>query len=100
MVYVDQIHEYPHSRIRGCKHKLWSHMWADSKEELLSFGDKIGLQREWFQGDHFDVTPNKRKKAIENGAVEMSLKEYLKKLKGYLKKFDNVKLSVFWRDKC
>jgi hypothetical protein len=75
-------------------------MWADSKEELLSFGDKIGLQREWFQGDHFDVTPNKRKKAIENGAVEMSLKEYLKKLKGYLKKFDNVKLSVFWRDKC
>lgn len=100
MVYVDQIREYPHVKIRGCKHKKWAHLWADSKEELLSFGDKISLRREWFQGNHFDITPNKRKKAIENGAIEMSLKDYFKKLKNDLHCFDNVQLAKWWRDKC
>ena len=97
MVYVDNIREYPHVKVRGCKHKRWCHLWGDSKEELLAFGKKIGLRIEWFQGDHFDLTPNKRKIAIENGATEISIKEWIKK--NDIRRFKNEKLATFWRDK-
>jgi Protein of unknown function (DUF4031) len=59
----------------------WSHLFADSQDELLEFADRLGLKREWFQagtplGDgrpspfwHFDVTSGKRERAIQLGPV-------------------------------
>lgn len=53
----------------------WSHLMADSREELLEFADQLGLQRRWLQdkrsGVHFDVTDTVRFKAIALGAVKV-----------------------------
>jgi hypothetical protein len=53
----------------------WSHMMADSREELIEFAQKIGLKRPWLQnkpsGVHFDVTEYVRNRAIDAGAVEI-----------------------------
>ena len=99
MVYVDQIREYPHTKIRGCKHKKWCHLFADSKEELLEFGKKIGLKAEWFQGNHFDLTPKKRELAIQNGAVEMSVKEWMRRTFPDIRRFKNERLAKFYESK-
>lgn len=53
----------------------WSHLMADSDEELIEFAKSIGLNPAWIQepsrryGAHFDVTASKRLAAIRAGAV-------------------------------
>lgn len=54
----------------------WSHLRADTDEELIAFAVRIGLRASWIQHPgtwraHFDVTDAKRKQAIEVGAQEM-----------------------------
>jgi Protein of unknown function (DUF4031) len=52
------------------------HMWGDNESELHAFASRIGLRREWYQGDktlpHYDLTPGRRRKAVALGAVEVS----------------------------
>lgn len=71
-VYVDDMYRYPMGQFRRMK---MSHMVADTEQELLEFADRLGLKREWYQGDHFDVSMTVRAKAIKLGAVEITLKE-------------------------
>lgn len=56
---------------------VWSHLMADSLEELLEFAWQLGLKTEWLQdkasGVHFDVTDTVRQNAINFGAVEIEL---------------------------
>lgn len=51
----------------------WSHLMADSLEELVEFGAKIGMRRAWLQrkpsGVHFDVVEPRRQAAIALGAI-------------------------------
>lgn len=50
------------------------HMLADTVEELHAMADRIGLKRAWFQpksSPHYDVSQEKRKLAIECGAIEV-----------------------------
>jgi cell division inhibitor SulA len=67
----------------------WSHMIADSQDELHEFAKSIGLKREWFQDPtvngkpvvkpgcraaenwHYDVTSSKRTLALKFGAVSV-----------------------------
>ena len=74
-VYVDDV------RIpwRG---NFWSHLTADSEDELHEFAQSIGLKREWFQpsstrpeAHHYDVTDSKRNAAIRTGAVSETWRE-------------------------
>lgn len=74
-VYVDDMH------LRATVGRInarWSHMLADSDEELVAFAVSIGLKAEWIQepdrpyGAHFDVTDPKRLQAIRAGAVAVS----------------------------
>lgn len=56
------------------------HMLADTDEELLDMANKIGLNPKWIQYPgtekvHFDVSLGTRKKAIDNGAIEITRKE-------------------------
>jgi len=85
-VYVDAVQTYPdeaikdsHTRSNG---RRWSHMWADSEEELKEFAVSIGLKLEWFQNrprfPHFDITPSKRVLALRSGAVEKSLRDAIR----------------------
>ena len=53
------------------------HMMADSLDELHAMADKIGMERRWFQAPpkashpHYDIPQERRKMAIELGAVEV-----------------------------
>lgn len=59
----------------------WSHLFADTTEELLEFADRLGLRRSWIQNpghiwkEHFDVVDSKRDMAIRLGAVPVSVRE-------------------------
>jgi hypothetical protein len=49
------------------------HLTADTKEELISFAEQLGLREEYIQESrngtlHFDLTKNKRFLAIKLGA--------------------------------
>lgn len=73
-VYVDDYR----APFRG---SVYSHMMADTVEELHAMADQIGLKREWFQQisrPHYDVSENKRVLAIEHGAIEMTSHELVK----------------------
>ncbi|BBE74348.1 DUF4031 domain-containing protein [Oharaeibacter diazotrophicus] len=60
---------------------LMSHMWADSKSELLAMADRIGLSRRWMQQPptatwlHFDVCQATRDRAIAAGAISVDQTE-------------------------
>lgn len=64
-VYVDECM----LKFRG---KLWSHMVADSLDELHAFARQLRLKDEWFQHrtlyPHYDVTQSVKARAIELGA--------------------------------
>ena len=88
MVYVDKSFQMassdPQAFKVGKKHgHIWCHMWADSVEELIDFALSLGMKREWLQKSekfpHFDLVPTRRARAIAKGAVEMSIKEWLRK---------------------
>ena len=64
-VYVDHAH-ISYGRMQ------MSHMMADSELELHRMAQNIGLKREWFQGDHYDVSKQKRANAIRLGDVPVS----------------------------
>lgn len=72
-VYVDDM-EAPFRGMKMC------HMVADTKRELLSMVDKIGVQRKWIQKEgtiyeHFDICLSKRKLAVKFGAKEISMRD-------------------------
>ena len=49
-------------------------MFADSKEELHEFANKIGMKRVWFQDTklpHYDLTAKRRQLALRLGAIEV-----------------------------
>ena len=67
-VYVDDMK----APFRGM---IMCHMIADADSELHEMADAIGVARKWYQGDHYDVCLSKRRLAVANGAVEITLKE-------------------------
>jgi hypothetical protein len=68
-IYVDN------ARIKS-GNDFWSHLISDSDDdEIHIFAGRIGLKREWFQHDHYDITAGKRIQAIKAGAIEVSAKE-------------------------
>jgi Protein of unknown function (DUF4031) len=49
--------------------RRWAHLVSDeSYEELHAFAARLGLRREWFQGDHYDVPADLRETALTLGA--------------------------------
>jgi Protein of unknown function (DUF4031) len=72
----------------------WSHLIADTEEELHEFAQRLGLKRAWFQQPkgiggkgkpkpdslraqmwHYDVTSAKRDQAIKMGAVQITYRD-------------------------
>jgi hypothetical protein len=69
-VYVDDMQRQ--ARV-GRLNARWSHLTADTREELLAFAAQLGLQPEWRQSwdnrrFHFDVTEPVRLRALQLGA--------------------------------
>jgi len=72
-VYVDDMRA-PYGRLIMC------HMTADTREELDVMADQIGVARKWIQypgepREHYDICLTKRAKAVELGAIEITLRE-------------------------
>jgi hypothetical protein len=62
--------------------RRWAHLVSDeSYDELHAFAAAIGLRREWFQGDHYDVPALTRGLAIERGATAVGSRELVRRLR-------------------
>ena len=60
--------------------RRWSHLFADTEDELRAFAQKIGLKQGWIQHPgqshvHFDVTGRMRQRAIAAGATAVSWRQ-------------------------
>lgn len=87
MIYIDPLQYYPETMIRSARARrygnYWSHVWADSEEELRELMRQLKIPTNWLQHAgtrhfHIDVTPHKRELIIKAGAVEMTRRAYLK----------------------
>jgi hypothetical protein len=79
-VLVDELREYPHVRFRV---KRWCHMASDASfEELHAFAAVLGIPRERFQGDHYDLHPQLRELAVRNGAEQVTIHELARRMAG------------------
>lgn len=75
-VYVDPIREHP--PVHG--EAFWCHMIADDEAELHAMAERIGMRRAWYQGDHYDLRPELRARALAAGAVEMPMREMARRV--------------------
>lgn len=81
VVYVDNIRiaaDVPNGNhvISG----TWSHLVADTHDELMAFAARLGLNPAWLQNphqplEHFDVTANVRARAVRLGALPLEWQE-------------------------
>lgn len=76
-VYVDDMRRS--AAVAGRKDR-WSHLMADTSEELFEFAMTIGLDSAWVQKpgthrEHFDVTDGMRRRALANGAMPVNFLE-------------------------
>ena len=51
-----------------------------SYDELHALADALGIERRWFQGDHYDVPEDYRERAIALGAVPVTSRELIRRL--------------------
>lgn len=75
MIVIDR----PLWRWRG---RRWSHLASDSNVgELHLFAERLGLRREWFQGDHYDLPEERYDEAIALGASPIESRELVRRLR-------------------
>ena len=67
-VYVDNMRS-------GYRQMVMCHMLADSESELHTMADQIGIKRQWYQGDHYDICLAKRTLALKAGAIEITARQ-------------------------
>ena len=67
-VYVDDMRARFHDHIM-------CHMIADTEAELHDMAGRIGIARRWYQGDHYDVSLDRRAHAVALGAVEITWRQ-------------------------
>lgn len=81
-VYVDRIRDYGDA-VKGAAARWgsrWSHLIADTEDELHAFAARIGMKRAWAQypgtvRSHYDLVPSRRALAIKAGAIEITNRE-------------------------
>jgi hypothetical protein len=79
-ILVDPLREYPHVRL-AVRH--WAHLTTDGAwEELHAFAQRLGVPRHRFQGDHYDLPPWLRERAVGLGAEEVTTGELLLRMSG------------------
>lgn len=71
MIMVDELRRWPGAR-KPFDHGSCHLTTTGLASELLRFAHRLGLRSEWYQPStvpHFDLTPAKRRLALEHGAV-------------------------------
>jgi len=62
--------------------RRWAHLISDeSYDELHRFARHLGLRREWFQGDHYDIPAHVRAAALVLGAVPVDSRQLVRRLR-------------------
>lgn len=75
LIVIDQ----PLWRWRG---RRWAHLTSDSDfAELHAFASRMGLRREWFQGDHYDLPEERWDDAVALGATPIDSRELVRRLR-------------------
>lgn len=75
MIYVDDMRH--RARVGNGRPANWSHLFADTHDELIAFALRLGLSPAWIQHagtyrEHYDVTDTVRQVAISHGAEQIS----------------------------
>lgn len=74
--YVDTVRSYPGT---GLRYTEFCHLLADTRDELQDMADELGIPRRFFQDHpwrwHHDLPEHLRSRAIELGAVELTMHE-------------------------
>jgi hypothetical protein len=81
-VYVDNL--LPCLKSPKWRYDKSCHLIADDIDELHNFAEIIGLNRSWFQDKnvpHYDLTANKRAEVIKAGAIPLSVKDFVLKMR-------------------
>ncbi len=79
-VLVDELREYPYVRWTV---KHWCHMVSDASfDELHAFAAALGIPRERFQRDHYDLPPIMRARAVAQGAEPVTISERARRMTG------------------
>jgi hypothetical protein len=79
-VLVDELREYPHTRL---PFSHWCHLVSDASfDELHAFAERLGIPRHRFQGDHYDLPPHVRARAVAHGAHQVSTRELTQRMAG------------------
>jgi hypothetical protein len=61
--------------------RRWAHLVSDeSYDELHAMAARLGIERRWFQGDHYDVPAEVRELAIALGAVPVPSRVLVRRL--------------------
>jgi len=78
-VYLDDWRQPAHL---GPVDDRWSHLVADTDEELHAFARRLGMRRAWFQDKpgrphhaHYDLPERARAEAVALGAVEVTWRQ-------------------------
>jgi hypothetical protein len=80
LILVDELREYPHTPL---PFRHWCHLVSDeSFEELHEFAARLAIPRHRFQGDHYDLPPHVRSRAVELGATEVGSRELTRRMAG------------------
>lgn len=74
-VYVDDMQASFTPSHRKTVSYVMCHMISDDVAQLHQMAKLIGVERRWFQGDHYDITKSKRELAVKYGAVEITWRE-------------------------
>ena len=92
MLYVDKFFQALPTGSAKRHGKQWCHLWfadatPESLQELHEVARAIGLKRSYFQNHnkwfpHYDLVPSKRKLAIQRGAIEKNLPEWIEEQGG------------------
>jgi hypothetical protein len=79
-VLLDPLREYPDA---GLPWTRWCHLVSDAGfDELHAFAASLGIPPRRFQGDHYDLHPELRARAVELGAVEVASGELVLRMAG------------------
>jgi hypothetical protein len=79
-ILVDPLREYPDT---GLPFRHWCHVVSDASfEELHAFAAELGIPRRAFQGDHYDLPPHLRARALALGALPVSTRDLLARMAG------------------
>jgi hypothetical protein len=62
--------------------RRWAHLASDTAfDELHDFAARLGLRREWFQGDHYDLPEHRWDEAVASGATPIDSRDLVRRLR-------------------